>query len=142
MIGDSRPISLKVDADAGTVTSRDAVSIGLIVTELVMNSLKHAFPGDKPNAAIVVSYNVAGTDWKLTVSDNGVGKPDVSASETKPGLGTSLIKALTRQLDALVDIASDARGTAVSVTHATFKSKPYKADENVLPNRGISERVQ
>ena len=142
MIGDSRPISLKVDADAGTVTSRDAVSVGLIVTELVMNSLKHAFPSDKPNAAIVVSYSVAGTDWKLTVSDNGVGKPDVSASETKPGLGTSLIKALTRQLDALVDIASDARGTAVSVTHATFKSKPYKADENVLPNRGISERVQ
>ena len=55
----------------------------------------------------------------------------MSASETKPGLGTSLVKALTRQLDALVDIASDSRGTAVSVTHATFKSKPSKADEIV-----------
>ena len=124
MVGDSRPISLKVDADAGTATSRDAVSIGLIVTELVMNALKHAFPGDKPDAAIVVSYRIAGTDWKLTVSDNGIGKPDVAASDTKPGLGTSLVKALTRQLDAVVDIVSDARGTAVSVTHATFKSKP------------------
>jgi chemotaxis protein methyltransferase CheR len=124
MIGDSRSISLRVDADAGTVTSRDAVSVGLIVTELVMNALKHAFPGDRPDAAVVVSYSVAGTDWKLTVSDNGVGKPDVSASETKPGLGTSLVKALTRQLDAVVNIASDSRGTAVSVTHATFKSKP------------------
>ncbi|MFZ0985007.1 MAG: hypothetical protein WAN64_17130, partial [Pseudolabrys sp.] len=47
-----------------------------------------------------VSYKVAGTDWKLTISDNGIGKPHVSASETKPGLGTGLIKALTRQLDA------------------------------------------
>jgi two-component sensor histidine kinase len=47
----------------------------------------------------------------------------VSASETKPGLGTSLIKALTRQLNALVDIASDSRGTTVSVTHATFKTQ-------------------
>ena len=103
MIGDSRPISLKVEADAGTAISRDAVSLGLIVTELVMNALKHAFPGAKPDAAIVVSYKVAGTDWKLTVSDNGAGKPDVTASQTKPGLGTSLIKALTRQLDALVD---------------------------------------
>ena len=87
-----------------------------------MNALKHAFPSEKENAAILVSYKVAGTDWKLTISDNGVGKPHVSASEIKPGLGTGLIKALTRQLNAVVDIASDARGTAVTVTHATFKS--------------------
>ena len=127
MIGDSRPISLKVDADAGTAISREAVSIGLIVTELVMNALKHAFPNEKPNAAIVVSYKVAGTDWKLTISDNGIGKPPVNASETKPGLGTGLIKALTRQLNAVVDIASDAHGTAVTITHATFKSSPLKA---------------
>jgi chemotaxis protein methyltransferase CheR len=128
MIGDSRPISLRVDADAGTAVSRDAVSIGLIVTELVMNALKHAFPGEKPDAAIVVSYKVAGTDWKLTVSDNGIGKPDTSASDTKPGLGTSLVKALTSQLKAVVEIASDSRGTAASVTHATFKPLPSKAD--------------
>src|SRR5450830_1831841 len=56
MIGDSRTISLKVDADAGTVLSHQAVSIGLIVTELVMNALKHAFPNEKKDAAIVVSY--------------------------------------------------------------------------------------
>jgi len=126
MISDSRPISLKVAADAGTAISREAVSIGLIVTELVMNALKHAFPSEKPNAAILVSYKVAGPDWKLTISDNGIGKPDVSASETKPGLGTGLIKALTRQLNAVVDIASDTRGTAVTITHATFKSSPLE----------------
>ncbi len=132
MIGDSRPITLEVDADAGTATSRDAVSIGLIVTELVMNALKHAFPGEKPDAAITVSYKVLGTDWKLTISDNGTGKPDLSAGNTKPGLGTSLVKALTRQLEAVVDIASDSRGTAVSITHATFKSTLSKADD-LLP---------
>jgi len=124
MIGDSRPISLNVVADPGSVLSREAVSIGLVVTELVMNALKHAFPDAKADAAILVRYNVAETDWKLTVSDNGVGKPDVNASATKPGLGTSLIKALTRQLDAVVDTATGPHGTAVSVTHATFKSKP------------------
>jgi len=130
MIGDNRPVALTVEADAGTASSHDAVSMGLVVTELVMNALKHAFPNEKPEAAIVVSYKVAGPDWKLTVSDNGVGKPDESASQTKPGLGTSLVKALTRQLDALVDIASSARGTAVSVTHATFKSKMPEVDDN------------
>jgi two-component sensor histidine kinase len=127
MIGDSRPISLRVDADAGTAISREAVSIGLIVTELVMNALKHAFPSEKPDGAIVVSYKVAGTDWKLAISDNGIGKPDVSASNTKPGLGTSLVKALTRQLDAVVDVVSDSSGTAITITHATFKSQPLKA---------------
>jgi PAS domain S-box-containing protein len=127
MIGDSRPISLKVDADAGTVLSHQAVSIGLIVTELVMNALKHAFPGEKKDAAIVVSYKVAGTDWKLTISDNGVGKPDLSASQKKGGLGTSLVQSLAKQLDAQVDIASDSHGRAISITHATFKSAPAAA---------------
>jgi chemotaxis protein methyltransferase CheR len=134
MIGGSRPVSLKVDANAGTAPSRDAVSIGLVVTELVMNALKHAFPTERAGAAIVVSYKVAGTDWKLAVTDNGIGKPDVSASVTKPGLGTSLVKALTRQLDAVVDIVSGPGGTAVSVTHATFKSKP---SESKVPTAAV-----
>ena len=128
MIGESRPITLKVHADAGKVMSHQAVSMGLIVTELVMNSLKHGFPVEKQDAAIVVSYKVADTDWKLTISDNGVGKPDVSASDTKPGLGTSLVKALTKQLDAVVDVVTNSGGTAVSITHATFKPIPSKAD--------------
>jgi chemotaxis protein methyltransferase CheR len=142
MIGDSRPISLKVEADAGTAISRDAVSIGLIVTELVMNALKHAFPTAKPDAAVVVSYKVAGTDWKLTISDNGVGKPDVKASQSKAGLGTSLIQALAKQLDARVDIASDGHGTAVSMTHATFKTEPLQPRKTIfVPSKGTSEKV-
>jgi len=127
MIGDSRSISLKVEAETGQVMSHQAVSIGLIVTELVMNALKHAFPGDKPDAAIVVSYKVSGTDWKLTISDNGVGKSDSAKDQTTGGLGTSLVQSLAKQLDAQVEIASDSRGTSTSITHATFKSKPGKS---------------
>ncbi len=129
MIGDSRAISLKVetDADTATVISHQAVSIGLIVTELVMNALKHAFPGENKNAAIVVSYSVSGSDWKLMVSDNGDGKPDQTPSQKKGGLGTSLVKALAKQLDATVEVVSDSRGTATMITHATFKAKPVKA---------------
>ena len=132
MIGGSRPISLKVHADASTIVSRQAVSIGLIVTELVMNALKHAFPGTKQDAAIVVSYKVADTDWKLTISDNGIGKSDPNTGQNKPGLGTSLVQALSKQLDARLDIASDSHGTAVSITHATFKPKQPMAEEILL----------
>jgi two-component sensor histidine kinase len=129
MIGESRPISLKVetDSDTATVVSNQAVSIGLIVTELVMNALKHAFPGEKKNAAIVVSYKVSDSDWKLTVSDNGDGKPLLSPVEKKGGLGTSLVNALARQLEAKVEFASGSEGTATTITHATFKSKPLQA---------------
>jgi chemotaxis protein methyltransferase CheR len=121
MIGDSRTISVKVLADAGTAVSHKAVSIGLIVTELVINALKHAFPEEKSDAEITVSYRVAGTDWRLTIADNGIGMLDAAGAHGKPGLGTSLVDSLAKQLDASVDTASDARGTAVSITHATFK---------------------
>lgn len=127
MIGGSRAISLKVEADAGTAASHEAVSIGLIVTELVMNALKHAFPAEKKDAAILVSYRVADTDWKLTISDNGIGKADSSKDGHKPGLGTSLIQSLAKQLDAVVETKSDSHGTAVSIVHATFKAQKPSA---------------
>ena len=140
MIGDSRPITLKVEADSGTVLSHQAVSIGLVVTELVMNALKHAFPSDTNNAAIVVSYKIADTDWKLSISDNGIGKPATGAVPAKGGLGTSLVQALAKQLDSQVETKSSSHGTAVSVTHATFKAKPAKPAEaeKALHANGVS----
>jgi PAS domain S-box-containing protein len=127
MIGDSRPITLKVEADPGTIISHQAVSIGLIVTELVMNCLKHAFPKEKKDAAIVVSYKVSDGDWKLTISDNGGGKPGMSASDKKGGLGTSLVQSMAKQLDARVDTKSNSSGMTVTITHAISKTQPLKA---------------
>lgn len=117
MIGDNRPIALKVVGDGGLVPSRQAESLGLIVTELIMNALKHAFPDEKIEGQITVGYETAGTDWKLSVSDDGVGKPVVQG---KSGLGTGIVKALAQQLDAKVATSVGANGTTVSVTHATF----------------------
>jgi two-component sensor histidine kinase len=120
MIGDNRLISIKFDGKGGTSTRRDAESIGLIVTELVINSLKHAFKDTTKDGAIKVSYEVSGTDWQLAVSDNGSGKPDGVFAQPKSGLGTGVVKALAKQLDAQVATVSGAMGTKVSVTHATF----------------------
>jgi hypothetical protein len=80
-------------ASGGTATSAKAVSLGLIVTELVINALKHAFPKDRPDGQVVVSYQIDGPDWKLVVSDNGIGKPDNVSIPVKGGLGTTLVKA-------------------------------------------------
>lgn len=92
----------------------------MIVTELVMNSLKHAFPDEKVIGEISVSYDRAGTNWKLTVSDNGIGRQDDVFAQQKVGLGTGIIKALSHQLNAQVETLANPQGTRVSITHATF----------------------
>ena len=127
MIGDARSISLKVIGDNGIVTSRQAESLGLIVTELVMNALKHAFPGENVTGQITVAYERMGTNWKLSVSDDGVGKPDGVFAQGKSGLGTGIIKALSQQLDAQVETVASPAGTTVVITHATFPTKIVEA---------------
>jgi two-component sensor histidine kinase len=123
LIGDHRPISLKAIIGEGTATSAQAVSLGLIVTELVINALKHAFPQDTKPGQIKIVYEVAGTDWKLSIADNGIGRPDGVFAQAKTGLGTTIVKALAQQLDAQVETVSGPRGTTVSITHATFEKK-------------------
>src|ERR1700681_404975 len=139
MIGESRPISLKVEVAAGGhVPSRQAVSIGLLVTELVINALKHAFPAVTRAGRVVVAYEVAGTNWKLSISDNGIGVPDANAGrlgQKKSGLGTSIVKALAQQLEAQVDVVSGPAGTIVSITHATFAAGNAVVEDNFHPGR-------
>jgi len=120
MIGDRRPISLQVHVQDGTTSSSQAVSLGLIVTELVINAFKHAFSGDRAGGTVNVAYDVAGPNWRLSVSDDGLGKPTSHSDKPNPGLGTTIIEALARQLDALVNVAMDSQGTTVSITHASF----------------------
>ena len=127
MIGDYRPTTLKVTSDAGTITSREAVSLGLIVTELILNALKHAFTDDRIDRQIAVGFAIAGTNWKLSVEDNGIGAPVGVFAQAKSGLGTSIVNALAQQLEARVDVASGPQGTSVLVTHATFAKIPDEA---------------
>jgi two-component sensor histidine kinase len=79
-----------------------------------------------------VTYEISGTDWKLSVSDNGVGKSDATV-RSKGGLGTGIIKALAKQLDAQVETLTGPRGTTVSVTHATFGSSAEAHSLSAVP---------
>jgi two-component sensor histidine kinase len=97
MISENRPILLKVDVAGRHVHSKQAVSIGLLVTERVINALKHAFPVATKAGRVVVAYEEAGTNWKLSISDNGIGVPEANAGRLghkRAGLGTSIVKAL------------------------------------------------
>jgi two-component system, sensor histidine kinase PdtaS len=106
MILEGQPLSIRVEAGAGTMTSEQAVTMGLITTELVINALKHAFPSGS-TGAIVVRYASEAGAWRLSVSDDGVGMASVlSVRVPKSGLGTSIVEALTRQLGGRVVIAA------------------------------------
>lgn len=124
MIGEEKKISFKYALDSAVVPSAEAVSLGLIVTELVINSVKHAFPESRRDAAIFVKYEISGSNWQLTVSDNGVGRPKESTETSPDGLGSSLVKALAQQIKAQIETVSSSRGLAVSITHVRFSPRP------------------
>jgi two-component sensor histidine kinase len=115
MISDPDQLSLKVRADESVIDADVSVKLGLIVTELVINALKHAFPAHR-RGEIMVEYQAEGSAWTLSVSDDGVGMP-TSLDSVKPGLGTTIVEALAKQLNAQIDIAARSPGTSVSVTH-------------------------
>jgi len=123
MVGPKQHIDIKVVTDSGTLPTSHAVSIGLIATELIMNAVKYAFPKPRASARIRVTFEKAGTDWKLSVSDNGIGRRLSEDPSTSTGLGTALIAALAKQLDALVSETSTMKGLTVEVTRASFVSR-------------------
>jgi len=123
MVGPRQPIAIVVAAGEGTLSTSHAVSIGLIVTELIMNAIKYAFPNPRASARIRVTFEMAKADWKLTVSDNGVGRTHDKEVGTSTGLGTALIGALAKQLHAQISEASSPKsGLTVEVTRSTFES--------------------
>ncbi|WP_340646111.1 sensor histidine kinase [Phenylobacterium sp.] len=115
MIADPDQISLIVTGDGGMVGAHTSVSLGLIVTELVINALKHAFP-DGRHGRIVVDCQVRGPNWSLSVTDDGVGMP-AQPSLIRTGLGTSIVQALATQLDAAVETGPAHPGTRITITH-------------------------
>ena len=116
MIRNHDHLTLEVDADESVTAPDISMSLGLIVTELVINALKHAFPEHR-SGKITVGYKADGPDWELAVADNGVGMPKTPKT-TKGGLGTSIVEALAEKLHAEVRITDTAPGTRVSIIHS------------------------
>ena len=115
MIGNRGRLSLTSTSDGSAVPAEMSISLGLIATELVINALKHAFPGNRAGK-IEVDYRSKGEDWTLSVRDDGVGILSRFPAATA-GLGTSIVQALSKQLRARVEVADAHPGTKVSVVH-------------------------
>jgi two-component sensor histidine kinase len=108
---DVRPIAVRVDAENGTLDSRQAVRIGVVVNELVTNAMKHAFPGDR-GGTIQIRLLRRPTDLTIIVEDDGAGCPE----DAQVGLGSRLVALLTQQSGGSVKRESAKPGCRVAIT--------------------------
>lgn len=103
-------VTIECSAADVSIPSKDAISIGVIATELVTNALKYAFAG-LPGGTIRVSLTTRtkGGDFQLEVADDGIGLGTTNGS-SKGGLGTRIIERLSAALGGKVERAENARG--------------------------------
>jgi two-component sensor histidine kinase len=106
-----RPISLRAEAEEAELSSGRAVTIGLMVNELISNAVRFAFEEEEPGN-ILVYFRRCDADFCLEVIDDGRG----FRSEARSGsVGQRMLRALVQQLDGSVAWAGPP-GTRVSVT--------------------------
>jgi two-component sensor histidine kinase len=115
MIFDPKRLSIATTVDDSVVGANVSVTLGLIVTELVINALKHAFTENRPGK-ITINYRSEGKDWTLSVSDDGVGMPR-GPDKAKAGLGTGIVEALAKHLRSEIRVADAEPGTCITLIH-------------------------
>jgi PAS domain S-box-containing protein len=103
---DDGRVCLRVDIASAMVSMDDAVPLGLIVTELMTNSLKYAFPAEREG---ILSVHAAESEncLVLVVEDDGVGLPEGVDPTQSHSLGLRLVVSLVRQLGASLDVSSN-----------------------------------
>lgn len=129
VVGDAARVTIETRADAGAVPSDDAARMGLIVAELVINAVKHAFRSETTDGLIVVTYRIEEGGWRLSVSDNGVGGPQGAPASHGGGLGKDIVASFVESLGARIETSRrlDCAGTTVSIfgpAIETAKSSP------------------
>lgn len=96
-----------------------AIPCGLIISELISNSLKHAFPeGKKGN--IRIALRPRGNEYELLISDNGIGIPENIDFKNTNTLGFKLINNLVSQIDGKITL-DKSHGTKFKITFRELK---------------------
>jgi PAS domain S-box-containing protein len=110
-----------LDVEDVKLNIETAVPLGLIISELVSNSLKHAFPEDK-NGEVHISLIANDDKYELKISDNGIGIPEDFDFKNTESLGLQLVNNLVDQIDGKI-ILEISHGTAFKII---FKELKYK----------------
>lgn len=97
-----KSVDLSLDLERGTIDVDRAIPIGLIATETIINSFKHAFP--EGNGKILVKFYKDDDSFVLIISDNGVGFPENLDFRSQGNMGMMLINGLINQIDGSIDM--------------------------------------
>ena len=108
----SQQILLYTELDPIKLELDDALPAGLLISEVVSNSLKHGFPAGRPGEVRIRMRRQSAATISLTLSDTGVGLPPNVDWANSRSLGLRLVRALAEQLHASLDVRSDG-GTEV-----------------------------
>ncbi|NVN11526.1 sensor histidine kinase [Nguyenibacter vanlangensis] len=102
-------ITLSVDAEGLELGPDQAVPMALIVTEIVSNAIKYAFPDGRHGSVAVMLARADGRHARLSVADDGIGLAEGHrrSTEQRSGLGTQLIRGFVRQLGGVMDISEE-----------------------------------
>jgi PAS domain S-box-containing protein len=106
--------SLRLGVSDVHLDIKRAIPCGLIITELISNSLKHAFPNGKKGEIVVEMHPNKGEKYKLVVSDNGVGFPEGLDFRQTKSLGMRLVVDLVNQLNGTIELRRE-KGTEFSI---------------------------
>jgi len=107
-------INVKTDVAPVYLGVDKAIPCGLIVNELVTNSLKYAFPDGRKGEIYIRFYTGGDKKVVLEVEDNGIGLPEDFDIKNISTLGLDLVINLTRQIDGHLDIHSY-KGTKINI---------------------------
>ena len=101
-------ISLKLDVETISVSIDTATPCGLIINELMSNSLKHAFPGGRRGEVSLVLHQSEKGEIYMRFSDNGIGLPEGFDFKNTRSLGLTLVRNLAvKQLKGRVEVRTD-----------------------------------
>ncbi len=115
-------VALRLDVEPLEFSLEAAIPFGLIVHELIGNALEHAFPPGE-SGEVWVRLHRDQENFHLTVSDNGIGLPQVEAVDSAPAFGLQLVEILCKQTHALLSVNHQA-GTTVELVFAAPVLRP------------------
>jgi PAS domain S-box-containing protein len=112
MTGDDDRITLKAQGEAGVMVGADiAIPLGIVLSELITNAIKYAFPAPRSGTILVQARRRNASAIELTVSDDGIGITDMRDGS----LGFGLVRTLVHQIDGTIEIGGDL-GVLVTIT--------------------------